>query len=143
MKLNVRLIRKVIKHILAEPRRYFQEDTIATGRPGKMIYGEEANGTFAKCGTAGCIAGWAYMLSRKDPDRNSSEVLAEGRDALGLTSDQADVLFTGDARGAWPSPFNQKYGEAKTQRGKARVAARLLEKVIKTNGAVLEDEDRG
>ena len=48
-KMNVRLLRKVQKHILEEPKRYDQ-DIVAKAS------------SEAPCGTACCIAGWAEVL---------------------------------------------------------------------------------
>lgn len=139
MKLNVRLIRKVIKHILAEPARYFQEDVITTGDPGETVWGDD-NHRFAKCGTAACIGGWAYILGSKRPRLNGTSVLDKARLLLGLSDRQSQVLFGGNPRGDWPAPYGDAYNNAGTQRGKTRVAARLLEKVIKTKGEILEED---
>lgn len=136
-KLNVRLIRKVIKHILAEPRRYFQETTIRRGVPGEHV-GKDPKHTFAQCGTAACIAGWAYLLSTKVPDPDVYAIMAKAQRLLGLDHERASNLFSGEPEAHWPTPFNEQYDNAKSPRGKVGAAVRLLEKVIKTGGQILD-----
>ena len=141
-KLNVKLIKKVIKHILEEPKRYLQDDIILRGEPGCRIthtigYKEQK---FAKCGTAACIGGWAYLLSLKHPERakiGRSDELDKARKKLGLDYSQADVLFSGTPEYSWPTPFDARWMNAHTPRKRARVAAQLLAKVIETKGEVL------
>jgi hypothetical protein len=141
-KLNVRLIRRIIKHILAEPKRYCQEDTIANGEPGELILGVNYNQKFATCGTAACIGGWAYLLSEKHPTSHwdTCTILDKGGRALGLTDYQQEVLFTGLPGAEWPQPYAENYRKAKTPAGRTRTAVRLLEKVIETKGNVLSIE---
>lgn len=52
-KLNVKLLNRIKRHIVAEPKRYNQ------GNWGERITGSDA----PDCGTRGCIAGWAVFLS--------------------------------------------------------------------------------
>lgn len=54
MPLNIPLIRRIQRHILAEPRRF---DMYRWAAPSKT----------APCGTSGCIAGWALMLRPRAP----------------------------------------------------------------------------
>ncbi len=146
-KLNVRLVRKIIRHILAEPRRYWQEWTIYTGTPGELIGGGFGQ-RFAKCGTAACIGGWAYILSTTRPRLNgcsrtlpwlqwSSTLLDKGGKALGLSDYHQSVLFSSMPSYDWPQPYARQYDAATTSRARARVACRLLEKVIDTKAAIL------
>lgn len=141
-KLNVRLIRKVIKHITEEPKRYFQHDFIRTGEPGGSVAEDYFNDThkYAQCGTAGCIAGWAYLLSAARPNKNAAvcTIVNKATKKMGITSDQSDMLFTGIPSEDWPAPFGKSFLKAKTLQGKANVAARLLEKVIDTKGSILK-----
>src|SRR6267142_5039862 len=126
MKLNVRLIRKIIKHILAEPNRYYQADWVQTARPGSEIGDGQ---TFAKCGTAACIAGWAYLLSTKDadPHERSHVIMETAENNLGIDRDASRFdLFSGEPSYDWPAPFGRRYTKAKTPRGRARAAAQLL-----------------
>src|SRR4051812_24586244 len=72
-KLNVRLIRRIQKHILEEPRRFFMKAILAIGVPGSHEWDEVKGGwnpsdlsdTVPPCGTAACLAGWTGLLSGK------------------------------------------------------------------------------
>lgn len=135
-KLNVRLVRKIIRHILAEPLRYWQEWTIDTGTPGELI--RSSGQRFAKCGTVACIGGWAYILSTTRPRLKwSSTLLDKGGKALGLSDYHQSILFSGIPSYDWPQPYARQYDAATTPRARARVACRLLEKVIDTKAAIL------
>ena len=142
-KLNVRLVRKIIRHILAEPLRYCQEWTINTGTPGELIGGSGSDSggqRFAKCGTAACIGGWAYILSTTRPRLKWSSTLLlldKGGKALGLSAYHQNILFSGRPSYEWPQPYARQYEAATTSRARARVACRLLEKVIDTKAAIL------
>lgn len=59
--MNVRLLRRVAKHIVEEPRRYNQGS-----------WCDRSND--APCGTMACIAGWAVILGDKlDPKKIDHE----------------------------------------------------------------------
>ncbi len=145
-KLNVRLVRKIIRHILAEPLRYWQKWTIHTGTPGELI-GGCCGQRFAKCGTVACIGGWAYILSTTRPrlsqygrgwrGERSRTLLDKGGKALGLSDYHQSILFSGSPSYDWPQPYARQYDAATTSRARARVACRLLEKVIDTKAAIL------
>ncbi len=144
-KLNVRLVRKIIRHILAEPLRYWQLWSIDTGTPGELIGGGFGQ-RFAKCGTVACIGGWAYILSTSRPRLDSLKcrelkwcrtLLDKVGKALGLSDYHQSILFSGSPSYDWPQPYARQYDAATTPRARARVACRLLEKVIDTKAAIL------
>jgi len=60
-KLNVTLLRKVMKHILEEPRRLRQSEWLA--KKGDAYYKHVPRKERPPCGTVACIAGWAVELS--------------------------------------------------------------------------------
>lgn len=127
-KLNVRLLRRIQKHILAEPKRYNQNDIVSTGKPGEAY---SFAWRFPACGTIACIGGWAAVLS----SGGRHEDLEYGARALGLTVDQRARLFSATGNGGWPDKFDIAYTNAKTPQGRARVGARRIEHFIKTKGA--------
>lgn len=144
-KMNVKLLRKIQKHILAEPKRYEQNVTITYGIPGEEIVADESNpepellkaGGFAPCGTAACIGGWGQLLGMKRPSKTFN--WEQARRALGLDHSQAAKLFAysfeTDEIHSWPEKFRLAYAKAKTQRQKARVAVRRIDHFIATEGA--------
>ena len=132
--MNVDLLRKIKKHILAEPARLYMFGWIIrkTTPDEVLAYGEEDENTrpFAKCGTAACIAGWAAILSKRDTGGRfgACELAPE---LLGLTSQEAARLCIPRN---WPLKFRggcADDGKAKT----AKLAARRIEHFIKTKGA--------
>lgn len=54
-KLNVALLKQIVKHLREEPKRYNQSNW------GKRVEVTEPGAP--ACGTQGCIAGWATLLS--------------------------------------------------------------------------------
>lgn len=89
------LLSEVRRLILAEPKRYSQGTWLqraASTTPDLMPVGG-----FPSCGTVGCVAGWVATLKRP---RRWFNPLVSGliaRRVLGLSEDQADLLFDGDA----------------------------------------------
>lgn len=140
--MNVELLRKIQKHILAEPLRYNQNATIARGDPGGEVCMDVGDVEVQKaptCGTIGCLAGWAHLLSIPENKRvNAKFSYAKARAALGLTLQEAQRLFSyvySYSPGVWPERFVAAYRNAKTARQRARVAVQRIDHFIKTKGA--------
>lgn len=135
LQMNTRLLRKVAKHIAAEPKRFIMGDLVQTSLErtfsfdGAATFNSEQK--FPSCGTAACIAGWTCILSKK---RTSLRVAA---DLLGIKgsffecSSETARLF--DA-GEWPEPFGRNYQGAKTPRARVKIAVARIEHFIKTKG---------
>jgi hypothetical protein len=148
---TIRLLRKVAAHILEEPRRLKMGDWIETFNP------EFKEDNIPPCGTQGCIAGWAAVLTDKNIKANDKGILQIPEDyyddvennaaeALGLTIDQANRLFyfkewevnyDDDAYAyvGWPTKFSKAYEKAKTAKTKAKITVQRIEHFITTNGA--------
>ena len=141
-KLNVKLLRKIKAHILEEPRRFFMEWYVATGRPGARRFtsrhadAADLPKTVPPCGTAACIAGWAILLSEKkkadELDYNySGDTVDIASDLIGLPFGYYPrQLFNNHG---WPEPFSSQYKNAKTPRARAKIAAERIEHLIKTS----------
>lgn len=125
LKVNVRLLRRIEKHILAEPRRM------------NMRFGLQRS-TAAPCGTVGCIAGWAAKLSGAVSPEQFNKLVLDGSDifprdeaaaALKLPSwfDSNKLFYVGE----WPEEFRLAYYASKTQRGTVRVVVNRIEHLIK------------
>jgi hypothetical protein len=117
--MNVRLLRKVQKQILAQPEAF--DMTYVTNRED--------------CGTVCCIAGWTCVLVGVPENRASMDVAQE---ILDLNTAQASRLFTTSEhewRERWPKRFDRAYYRANDAKQKARIAARRIDHFIKTNGA--------
>jgi hypothetical protein len=121
--LNVRLLRKVQRHILEEPRRFIMRALSVKGKPGETILGDFGNAqTLPWCGTAACIAGWINILSNIDGDACSAEKL------LGLDFYGGAPLFY---ERQWPSRFRQDFAKARTPTARANIAVRRISYFIK------------
>jgi hypothetical protein len=130
--MNVRLLRKVAKHIAAEPRRFIMGGIVQhkLERGDKVYESLHVAGKylwqFPPCGTAACIAGWSAIIAKKKRIDWSS-----GRSALRINRYQAERLFIAYA---WPDPFRQDFYSATTNRGRVKAAAARIEHFIKTKG---------
>jgi hypothetical protein len=140
-KINVKLLRRIQKHILAEPRRYNQNATIIKAEPGAKVRpdrGEDVN-IVPACGTVACIGGWADILGAARGAKIREFSFDRARKLLGLDEDQGIRLFdyiTDETRPwlTWPDQFTDAYLAAKTPRGRARVAVRRIDHFIATKG---------
>lgn len=129
--MNVKLLRKVKRHILAEPRRL------------EMNSWCELSET-APCGTSACLAGWSGILSglvRKNEGGyfDCENWSAIGAKALGLTRDEANRLFRFREQVSakvkhWPIELSDEYNEAYTPRMRAEITAKRIDLFIRTKG---------
>jgi hypothetical protein len=141
--MNVKLLRRIQKHILAEPKRFRMLDWIEkqTATDPTYIADDSERVSFPKCGTVACIGGWAVLLSKKKPSRTHYEGFRAAK-LLGLnrphghldrvrSTDSERLFFTE----AWPIDFSMKFNRAKTPEDRARIAAKRIDHFIKTKGA--------
>jgi len=133
--MNVRLLRRIAKHILAEPKR-LQMDFLRTPME------ELPSNLRPPCGTACCIAGWGIVLSRMSDGFRYHWPTYKGT-PIGLGEMKVDALF--DMPNSrlfygrdWPEKIRKRYVEAKTQSTKAKIAVIAIEDYIKTKGWVSE-----
>ena len=127
-KLNVRLLRRIQKQILAEPRQFFMSWWF-TSDPDDVMSKKIPN-----CGTAACIGGWAVALSKKmKPERarifHGGGIGPLATSLIGLDPAFADRLFVASW---WPMQFRSKWRVASTPLARAKVAAARIEHLIKT-----------
>lgn len=125
--MNTRLLRRVAKHIAAEPKRLAMH-LIAT-----TVDSDAHNAP--PCRTVGCIAGWSCLLSGETVDKSS---WSKGRNLLGLDEDASYRLFDYPANlptDGWPKKFVKRFMNARTPRGRATVTVARIEHFIKTKGA--------
>lgn len=150
-KLNIELFKKVREKIATTPEAY---DQSVFGRPEPD----------APCGTAGCIAGWAMVLSATlsaeeiqlaNVAADSNNVMIDlvrdrATEVLGLSDAEADTLFQADPGGewddydetgndvyveSWPEPFAEQWRKGSSDRDQIAIA--YLDHIIET-GKVLE-----
>lgn len=135
--MNVTLLQQVKKVVLAEPRR-LDMDVWMDNR----IHGAMKN---PRCGTIGCIAGWATVLAvpskesyskRADAASRQEEETKEdtqlcGQKALGLTNSQADRLFYVED---WPTELQEAYDAATTAAARAKVTAARIDLFVESEG---------
>lgn len=94
------------------------------GKPGDKFIGDNGKQVFPKCGTVGCIAGWACLLSG-----NNGFIDAFDPAATLLNLDNPGRLFYEDN---WPEPFATQYAKAKRPSQRAKTAAARIEHLITT-----------
>lgn len=129
MALNVKLLRKIKKHILEKPRRFLMRTWLVQRsgfRPtfyADDLYQEQK---FEKCGTAACIAGWTCLLAKAPVDTDT--IQTDAADILGIGRIVASQLFYVDH---WPSELSDSYETAKTPRKRAEIAAKRIDLFIK------------
>lgn len=134
--LNVRLLRRIQKHILEEPRRFFMESVVVATTPGSRKWDESASWftdlsrTVPPCGTAACIHGWTALLSGKTIQETEDLRFRWSQNKLGLSpSYQIDNLFIAEY---WPSPFDGRYLSARGPKQRAKIACARIDHLIET-----------
>jgi hypothetical protein len=112
MKLNVKLLNRIKKHLLEEPKRYYQGWWAE--RVNEMNFkGEQGP---PACNTQACIAGWAVLL--ENPKNKWSNLIKKEDDTgyffnkaqklLGLSGAEADSLFSSGNQRNWYGKFGVK-----------------------------------
>lgn len=138
-KLNVKLLRKVQKFILAEADRFDMGHWLG---PASESYGLLK----PACGTVCCIAGAVYAIENKLDLKKGYETLPSAYEtrkfacqALGFdVPDENSCLYPDNSlflQTYWPKRYQTAYTTAVTQSGRARAAVRRIEHFIKTKGA--------
>jgi hypothetical protein len=139
LKLNVGLLRKIQKYIMAEPRRftmgtYHFRALDASDWKHEFIYYKDMSKSMPPCRTAACIAGWAGILSADKKFRDAiraHELLRLPKNWLsnGFVHPRNHPLFFAEN---WPSQFYKAYNTSKTPRERAKVACDRIDYLIKT-----------
>ena len=131
-KLNLKLLRKIQKHILAEPARFVmwtwflrRADTTSSYTPD----GGNDRVKFPDCGTAACIGGWACILSGASL---AGDIHTRARNLLGLTLDEGRDLFS---ENRWPLELRAQLMDGKTPLARAKAGAAAIERFIKERAA--------
>jgi hypothetical protein len=140
-KLNVRLLRKIQKHILEEPRRFLMADVVVKAQTQDEWSIEaddypDMSKLMPPCKTAACIAGWANLLTGA---KTETQYLSYDRavDQLGLVPgsplasgwfDLSTLFFAP----SWPEPYRTSYEKAETPAKRANVACARIDHLIKT-----------
>lgn len=129
-KLNVRLLRRIQRHILQKPQRFFMEGIVGHGTPGTKIASDnETMQVIPECGTVACIAGWANLLTGATGEDEAN--IYRARRALGTPEPEyvwgPDLLFD---LVAWPKSFLEQYKAAKRPARRAKIAAARIEHLI-------------
>ena len=125
--MNVKLLRKVKKHILQEPRRFFMEKLVEKGKPGQAVSLDGIPRSLPACGTAACIAGWVCILEKTvQVDRRDAEEI------LGISDDEGERLFFVPS---WPDRYRSKWRTTTDLRARAKIGANRIDHFIKTKGA--------
>lgn len=134
--MNVELLRHISRHIQEEPRRLDMNITL-----NKLDRLAEID-DMPPCGTVGCIAGWACVLTDQIPN-NFIHVLPTAMKAIGLSDIEADRLFAeptfaftrgGAYKAHWPTDLANRYEAAETAQEKADVTVERIERFIATEG---------
>lgn len=129
-KLNVRLLRRIQKHILEEPRRFFMSGLLLRIK-SKAQWMHEKQRSFdmastpPSCGTTACIAGWALVLT--DNEKTRANRLSKAAELLGIHPNNTGPLFLSEC---WPSPFSLRYANAKTPKQRVKVAVTRIDWLI-------------
>ena len=140
--MNVKLLRKVEKRILAEPRRF---DMMTFGdkldKEAIEALGEEA----PPCGTVACIAGHVDWMTHPrlfaasvaiDRFARDDSIAERAAKELGLGFELSQDTYAGRLffDDEWPKKFQAAFSKAKTPLQRAKVAVKRIEHFIKTNG---------
>lgn len=132
-RINVPLLRKVQKFLLAEPRRFDMGSWVELAEQADIL-------RRPPCGTACCIAGAAFLIDKKIEVKGAlnndkvlyGDILGGASRALKIDDRQENLLFF---VGWWPRKFQVAYNSAKTPLARAKAGVARINHFIKTKGA--------
>ena len=128
--MNTKLLRKIQNHILAEPKRLDMGIFIVRKENHRKLEVQLLH-DYPKCGTVGCIAGWAVTLSTKEKVPYG-KIQARAAALLDITEPQAERLFY---ETFWPAKFQEQLENSDEQtRAHARATSARIDHFIKTKG---------
>lgn len=127
-KLNVRLLRKIQKHILEEPKR-LDMSVLISSKKNDLFYHDDY---YPSCNTVACISGWASILSgkRRLGIPGTAKLLGLGTYSCNPSNLAQRVFYVED----WPDKFRVKYNTASSKDNReamAKVTARRIDHLIK------------
>lgn len=138
MALNVKLLRKVKRHILKKPQRLVMSEGIVLGAAGeeKTVsdeYGEPTTAKIPECGAVGCIYGWTCMLGNPSIVKNGNaeywnRVRVKAEKLLGITDFHASISLS--KVDAWPEEIGTRYYQAKTAENRAKLVGERIDQFI-------------
>lgn len=131
--MNIKLLQKIKKAILKEPRRLEMESWAS-----KVERGEFSNPKhYPPCGTAACIAGHAVWLENPKAfkaaiiGKKEKEIDQRAQRLLQITQGQSARLFYVTW---WPYDLSDQYREANTPLKRARIAVKRIDRFIESDG---------
>ncbi len=127
--MNTKLLRRIKSVIKAEPKRLDM---------GAWTY-RNVRRSGPPCGTVGCIAGWAVLLSTKGRNNKEryenadpSDWAGEGRRLLKLDAGEAHKLFF---VGCWPYELHEAYDDAYGDpKARAKITCERIDRFIESKG---------
>lgn len=131
---GARLLRRVVKHILEVPARYYQDIWVKKGEPGSHTFlglfaDDNAPVKFPECGTVACLGAWINQLTGAKTRKQQYSLVRACR-KIGVSPNDANVLF--GMASSWPEPFRSQWENANTSLKQAHIAQRRVEHFIKT-----------
>lgn len=133
MPLNVDLLMRVKKHIIAKPSRLRMDNWVVKGLPGDVHsnnlagWNEPKKYKLPSCGTVGCIAGWVVLLANPE-EATTGSIAVKAHDLLDMvTYREPFELFHVNN---WPNELHEAYLKAKTQRERAKIVGQAIDQYI-------------
>jgi hypothetical protein len=142
-KLNVKLLRKIQRHISDEPRRFSMSFWGIKAKSKKQwrekiadLGVEDVSKSAPPCNTTACIAGTANLITggkRLDAEHRAAKI-------LGIPFVRVPLIFSEGFYkdyplfhvAKWPKPFSTRYKKAETPRQRAKIACARIDHLIKT-----------
>lgn len=125
MKINRRLIAKMIKRLEETPESYEQ------GTYGTSVDSEDDvdDRPLPVCGTLACLAGQAIICSERNPKRGTDKLMLVLKNPRSSPSDEAARLLGFDYNAqrrifhtglgvTWPAPYNEHFLQAQPTKAK-------------------------
>lgn len=131
-RINVRLLRKVQKAILAHAAHFDMGEWGKGLRADEVLHDEPPE---SECGTVACIAGFTVLI---EDGRTGDNVATRAAELLNLDYDYDRNDSTGDMLfllSNWPTRFRARYRKAQRNITRARIAVERINHFIVTNGA--------
>lgn len=127
--LNVKLLRRIQRHIFVRPSRFMMAWYYSKGKPGARggSWSDQPK-RYPPCGTVACIAGWANILTGAKTTQEIQDSTRAAR-KLGLP-DIPFGIYPLFGVHLWSTDFATRYRAATTPKERVKIASEVIDDLI-------------
>lgn len=129
---TVRRLRIIQAHILEEPNRIGMQDWLTFGLQPGNIFNHYRGHLVPKCGTVGCIGGWASILFEDKQTKSAEDDGGYYDSYIFAVGENSNSLFYTEE---WPTWLRESLNSSTSQQDYANVVSEAIDRFIDNGGS--------